>query len=329
MGCYAACQLFSQNAVKTSVFKKNLISMKNILIAGGTGLVGNRLSQLLRGQGYTVFHLSRRENLKAEFPAYAWDVEKQTIDLKAIQQADYIINLAGSGIADKRWTAARKKDIIESRVHAALLLKHALDNTLHHVKAYISASAMGFYGDRDNELLDENAEQGTGFLAECTSIWENAIAEVAKTGIRTVAFRIGVVMSTKGGALQKMLIPFMFRLGVYFGNGKQWYSWIHIDDLCGMFIWAIENEKATGVYNAVAPTPLSNYDLTAAISKAKGGGYLLVPVPAFALRIGMGEMTDAVLNSTHCVSQKIENQGFIFKFPEAVAAFKDLFERKI
>ena len=300
--------------------------MKNILIAGGTGLVGNRLSQLLRDMGYTVFHLSRRENKEAEFPAYAWDINKQTLDLKAIEQADFIINLAGSGIAEKRWTAARKKDVIESRVQSALLLKQALNTTNHAAKAYISASAIGFYGDSGDEIVSETSNKGTGFLAESTLAWENAIAEVAKTGIRTVALRIGIVMSPKGGALQKMLIPFMFRLGVYFGNGKQWYSWIHIDDLCRMFIWAIENEKAQGTYNAVAPTPLSNYDLTAAISEAKGGYYLLVPAPSFALRLGMGEMADAVLNSTHVSSQKIENEGFKFKFPEAVAAFKDLFK---
>jgi uncharacterized protein len=303
--------------------------MKNILIAGGTGLVGSRLSHILRGMGYTVSHLSRRENLKAEFPAYAWDVEKQTLDVRAITQADCIINLAGSGIVDKRWTEARKKDIIDSRVQSALLLKNTLNTTNHKIKAYLSASAIGFYGDRENEPLPENAPQGIGFLTESTVAWENAVAEVGKTGIRTVALRIGIVMSTKGGALQKMLISFLFRMGVYFGNGKQWYSWIHIDDLCRMFVWAIENETAKGVYNAVSPTPLSNYDLTKAISTAKGGAYLLMPAPAFALRLAMGEMADAVLYSTLASSQKIENEGFTFKFPEAVSALKDLLERKI
>jgi uncharacterized protein len=303
--------------------------MKNILIAGGTGLVGSRLSHILRGMGYTVSHLSRRENLKAEFPAYAWDVEKQTLDVRAITQADCIINLAGSGIVDKRWTEARKKDIIDSRVQSALLLKNTLNTTNHKIKAYLSASAIGFYGDRENELLPENAPSGTGFLTESTVAWENAAAEVGKTGIRTVALRIGIVMSTKGGALQKMLISFLFRMGVYFGNGKQWYSWIHIDDLCRMFVWAIENETAKGVYNAVSPTPLSNYDLTKAISTAKGGAYLLMPAPAFALRLAMGEMADAVLYSTLASSQKIEKEGFTFKFPEAVSALKDLLVRKI
>lgn len=279
--------------------------------------------------GYSVFHLSRRENLDAEFPAYAWDIEKQTLDERAIEKADYIINLAGSGIADKRWSKARKKDIIDSRVQSAFLLKKTLETTNHTIKAYLSASAIGFYGDRGNERLHETAPKGTGFLTESTVEWEKAVAEVAKTGIRTVVLRTGIVMSTKGGALEKMLLSFMFRLGIYFGNGKQWYSWIHIDDLCRMFIWAIENEKAEGVYNAVSPQPLSNYDLTKAISTAKGGAYLLMPAPAFALRLAMGEMADAVLNSSKVSSQKIENEGFTFQFPEAVLALKDLLKRKV
>jgi uncharacterized protein len=308
---------------------KKSFFMKNVLIAGGTGLVGNRLSQILRDRGYTVFHLSRRENLQAEFPAYAWDIAKQTIDIRAIEKADFIINLAGSGIADKRWSNARKKDIIDSRVQSALLLKHTLEKTNHPIKAYLSASAIGFYGDRGNEFLLETANKGTGFLTESTVEWENAVAEVGKTGIRIVALRIGIVMSTKGGALQKMLMSFLFRLGVYFGDGKQWYSWIHIDDLCLMFAWAIGNERAHGFYNAVSPNPLSNYDLTKAISTAKGGAYVLMPAPAFALRLVMGELADAVLNSSKVSTQKIENEGFKFQFPEAVAAFKDLFQRKI
>ncbi len=303
--------------------------MQNILIAGGTGLVGIHLSRILRGRGYNVIHLSRHQNLNAEFPAYAWDIEKEMLDEEAFSQADYIINLAGSGIADKRWTDSRKRDIIESRTKSTHLLAHYLKNKPHHVKAYISASAIGYYGERGDELVTEESPAGKGFLAESTQAWENAVEEVRKIGIRTVAVRIGVVLSTEGGALEKMLISFKFRLGVYFGNGNQWFSWIHIEDLCNVFVWAIEQQKAEGIYNAVAPHPLSNYDLTEAISIAKGGGYLLIPTPALALRVAMGEMADVVLNSTKVSSQKIENQGFRFKFPEAVPALKDLFERKI
>jgi uncharacterized protein len=302
----------------------------NILIAGGTGLVGFRLSHILRGMGHTVHHLSRRANPKAEFPAFAWDIEKETLDINAFQNADYIINLAGSGIVDKRWTAARKKDIIDSRVQSTLLLKKYLTTTPNKVKAYISASAIGYYGDRQEALLMEDAAPADkGFLSESTIAWEKAVGEIANTGLRTVAIRIGIVMSTQGGAMEKMLIPFMFRLGVYFGNGQQWYSWIHIEDLCHIFVWAIENDKAQGIYNGVAPNPLTNYDLTKAMATAKGGFHILLPAPSVAMRIGMGEMADTVLGSTKVSSQKIENQGFTFKYPTALEAIKDLLARKI
>ncbi len=303
--------------------------MKNILIAGGTGLVGIHLSRMLKSKGYNVMHLSRRQNKDAEFPAYAWDIQKGVVDEEAFLKADYIINLAGSGIADKRWTADRKKDIIESRTQSTLLLKKYLSETAHHVKAYLSASAIGFYGERGEELVTEKSPNGKGFLGQSTGAWEKAIEEVSATGIRTVAIRIGIVLSTEGGALEKMLIPFMFRTGVYFGSGDQWYSWIHIDDLCNIFIWAIENEKSKGVYNAVSPNPLSNYAFTEAISEAKGGGYLLLPTPTFALRLAMGEMADVVLTSTKVSGQKIIKEGFVFQFPEAVEALKDLFKRKV
>jgi uncharacterized protein len=298
--------------------------MKNILIAGGTGLIGTHLSQLLKSKGYAVSHLSRRANPNAEFPTYAWQPEKGTFDKKAFDEADAIINLAGAGIADKLWSEKRKREIIESRTSGNALIAQYLRSEKHHVKTYISASAIGFYADRGDELMTETSSAGTGFLAESTVAWEKAIDAVAATNTRTVALRIGVVLSPEGGALQKMLISFLFRLGVYFGNGRQWVSWIHRMDLCNLFVWALENPSAHGTYNAVAPTPLSNLDLTEAISTAKGGFYLLLPTPSFLLRLVMGEMADVVLGSTWVSSQKIENQGFKFKFPDALTALKDL-----
>jgi uncharacterized protein len=300
--------------------------MQTVLIAGGTGLVGSRLSELLRGRGYKVIHLSRRQNLDAEFPAYAWDIEKSTIDETALSQADYIINLAGAGIADKRWSAARKKLIIESRTQSTALLGRFIKEKSLKIKAYLSASAIGFYGNRQDDIMTEESSAGNGFLVESTIEWEKYVNEISSLGIRTIALRIGIVLTTKGGALEKMLISFWFRMGVYFGNGKQWFSWIHIEDVCNMFVWAIENEKVAGVYNAVAPNSLTNYDLTKAISDAKGGGYLMFPTPVFALRLGMGEMADVVLNSTRVSAQKVENQGFRFQFREIIPALRDLFK---
>jgi uncharacterized protein len=299
--------------------------MKKILIAGGTGLIGKHLSQLLKNNGYEVTHLSRRANPNAEFPTYAWQPEAGTFDRKAFDEADAIINLAGAGIADKLWSKERKKEIIESRTSGNALIANYLRSNNHSIQTYISASAIGFYADRGDELMTETTTVGKGFLAESTAAWEQAIQEVAATNVRTVALRIGVVLSPEGGALQKMLLSFMFRLGVYFGNGQQWTSWIHRADLCNIFLWALQNQDIKGIYNAVAPTPISNYDLTKAISVAKGGGYLMLPTPSFALRLGMGEMADVVLGSTKVSSQKIENQGFIFRFPKVAEALKDLF----
>ena len=214
--------------------------MKKILIAGGTGLLGTRLSFLLQEKGYQVLHLSRQQNLDATFPAYKWDLKEKYIDPSAMNQADVIINLAGAGVADARWTDARKKLIIDSRVDSASLLKSYISSGKTPAKTYLSASAIGYYGDRGNQLLKETDPPGDeGFLPKSVVAWENAINEVAGTGIRTVAFRIGIVLSTKGGALEKMLIPFNFFNGTYFGDGSMYYSWIHIDDMARMFIMGL------------------------------------------------------------------------------------------
>lgn len=298
--------------------------MKNILIAGGTGLVGTKLSHLLRGQGYHVAHLSRHADPQAEFPTFAWQPDKGIYDKKAFENIDAIINLAGAGIVDKRWTAARKKIIIESRTLSNTLIAKFLNEEKHQVKAYISASAIGFYADRGAELMTEKNTAGKGFLAESTIAWENAIDEVRKTGVRTVVLRIGIVLSTEGGALPEMLKPFVARTGVYFGNGEQFLSWIHIDDLCRMFQLALEQDKMRGIFNAVAPNPMTNYAFTQTIAEAKGGGYLMLPAPAFTLRLAMGEMADTVLGSTNVSSQKIENQGFTFVYTDALSALKSL-----
>jgi uncharacterized protein len=298
--------------------------MKNILIAGGTGLIGTKLSHLLRGAGYTVTHLSRRADTNAEFPSFAWQPEKGIYDKKAFDKIDAIINLAGAGIVDKRWTNARKRTIIESRTSSNVLIAGFLQKEQHAIKAYISASAIGFYSDRGNTLMTEKDKAGKGFLAESTIAWENAIDEVRKTGIRTVALRIGIVLSTEGGALPEMLKSFHVRTAVYFGDGAQYISWIHIDDVCRMFQFALEKADMAGVFNAVAPKPMTNYAFTEAMIEAKGGGYLKVPAPSFALRIALGEMADTVLGSTNVSSQQIENQGFEFIYRDAAGALKDL-----
>ncbi|HKK78668.1 MAG TPA: TIGR01777 family oxidoreductase [Phaeodactylibacter sp.] len=298
--------------------------MPTVLIGGGSGLIGTRLSQLLQEKGYDPIHLSRRQRPNAPYPTYQWDAEAGTIEDEAVQAADYVINLAGAGIADKPWTKARKALIISSRVKTARLFKEAFERTGHNPKAYLSSSAIGYYGDRGETLMTEEAEAGTGFLSESTVAWESAIQEVAQTGTRTVGIRIGIVMSTQGGALEKMLIPFRFYTGTYFGDGQQWYSWVHIDDICRLFIHAMENESMNGFYNGVAPNPVRNKTLVEQIKNAMNSPAILVPAPTFALRLAMGEMADAVLDSTKVSAEKTQSTGFDFQFPEIEKALGDL-----
>ncbi len=305
--------------------------MKKVLIAGGTGLVGTHLSQLLNDKGYEVVHLSRKKNPKATYPTFVWDTEKGTIEAAALQGVEYVINLAGTGIADGLWTTSRKKLLIDSRVKGADLLAKAIKNLAQKPKAYLSAAAIGIYGDRGDEVLTEKSAIGKGgFMVQCCEEWEDAIEAVATTtGIRTVAFRIGIVLSTKGGALQKMLLPLNFFTASYFGTGEQWYSWIHIDDVCQFFLKAMEEEQMEGVYNSTTPNPLTNKDLTKRMVKALGKRALVIPAPTAALRLGMGEMADVVLNSNKVLPKRLEEHGVSFQFPTFEEAVKDIVERGV
>ena len=301
--------------------------MSTVLLAGGSGLIGQRLSILLEKKGYGVIFLSRKKKSDDRF--FQWDVEKGTIDSIAIQKADYVINLAGAGIADKRWTKNRKKFLIESRTQTAALLKDSFEK-IKNPKAYFSASAIGFYGNRGDDWLTENSDpQPEGFLSECTIAWENAARSIAKLNIRTAIFRIGIVLSMKGGALPEMILPMKFGARVSFGDGKAYYPWVHIDDVCNMFIWALENEKANGIYNAVAPKPLMIKKLANEIHEARGGFTLPVPAPAFILKLMMGEMADMLLNSARVSAEKILKSGYKFKFPEIQPALKNILKEKI
>lgn len=303
--------------------------MATVLIAGGSGLIGSHLSRLLFDKGYKVIHLSRSNKPDAPFTTYKWDVESQYIEEEAIRQADYVVNLAGAGIADQRWTPARKKVIIDSRVNSARLLLGAFEKFKRRPKAYVSIVGIGYYGDRGNEWMEETSPPGKGFLPESSQAWENAVAEVAAAGIRTVAVRTGIVLSTQGGALVKMLLPMKMLTATYFGDGSQWYSWIHIDDICRILIQAIENESMQGTYNGVAPNPATNKEFIRQLAEAYGGPIVMLPAPVFALRLALGEMATAILDSTRVSSRKIQETGFEFQFPELSAAFRDLFDRKI
>ena len=290
--------------------------MKKVLIAGGTGLIGSRLSYLLTQSGYEVAHLSRKIGGNPQYPTYHWDPMKGVIDQDIVSQVAYVINLAGAGIADARWTAARKKLIIDSRVKGNELLLSAFQELSDPPKAYISSAAIGYYGDRGEQEISEEDGPGIGFLSESCVAWEKSIEQIRnKTKIRTVAIRIGIGMSTQGGALEKMLLPLLAYTSTYFGNGQQWYSWIHIEDICRQFIFALENEKMEGVYNGVAPNPARNKTIAKVLPKAKGITAAVVPAPSLALRLAMGEMADAVLTVPKFQLRRYKQQDFSLSIP--------------
>lgn len=305
--------------------------MKNILITGASGLVGSRLTELLLQKGYTVSHLTRSPKSGSKIPAYAWNVEKGTIDKTAINNADAIIHLAGAGIAEHRWTSAYRRLIVDSRTKSTALLVQALrSNPTHKVSVFVGASAIGYYGNRGNELLNENSQpQADDFLSETTQLWEASYTPIfTDLHIRTAILRIGIVLSTNGGALPKTDLPLRLGApGAYFGNGNQYYSWIHIDDLCRLFIAALENPKMSGIYNAVAPQPLTNKEFVATIAKALGKWQLLLPVPELMLRLPMGQMADIVLHSAKVSCQKAMDAGFSFNFPNLPDALTNLYKK--
>ena len=303
--------------------------MQKVLITGGTGLIGSRLSNALVSKGYQVIHLSRKENLRATFPAYKWDIDNGEVDIRALEEADYIVHLAGAGVADKPWTAKRKQLIIDSRVKSGALLQQKLKEIGKRPKAIVCASASGFYGNRGDEKLDESASKGQGFLSDVVEKWEAANDGFKEVTDRLTQLRIGIVLSTQGGALQKMLPSYKLRIGAYFGSGEQYYSWIHIDDLVGMFTHAIEKEDVCGIYNAVAPNPVTNKDLAELIGKVMGKPALLVPAPAMAMRLALGELSTVVLDGAKLSTDKIRAAGFDYLFVNVNSALRDLITRNI
>ncbi len=294
-----------------------------ILITGASGLIGNRLTELLLQNGHRVWHLSR--NKKAgKVQAFVWDVENKTMDVKALEGVDTIIHLAGAGVADKRWTAERKKEILDSRINSTRLLFETLKNETHSVRTFVSASAIGYYGfGQNDEVFMEESKAGKGFLADVTKQWEEETNLIATLGLRVVKLRIGIVLSEKGGALAEMAKPIRFGVGSPLGTGRQYLSWIHIDDLCAMFSKAVEDERMQGAYNATTSW-LTNADLTRAIAHVLKKPLWLPPVPSFMMKLILGEMADIVLNGSKVSSEKIKKAGFQFKYVELDEALKNI-----
>lgn len=310
--------------------------MKTVIITGGTGLIGKQLTQLLIKKGYNVIifsHSKQNGNEQANPSVIHWDVEKGEIDAGAIAKADYIIHLAGAGVADKRWTKERKNLIVESRTKSSALLVKALQETANNVQAVISSSAIGWYGpdtftSRKNGFT-ENELPANDFLGETCRLWEESIEPVKALGKRLVKLRTGIVLSNEGGALIEFKKPLKAGIAAILGTGNQVVSWIHIDDICRMYLAAIQNETMYGAYNAVAPAPVTNKELTLALAKKmRGNAYLPVHVPAFALKLALGEMSVEVLKSATINADKILQSGFSFSYATIDAALTQLISKK-
>ena len=306
--------------------------MPNILITGGTGTIGKRLTQLLLAKGHTVTILSRKPASNASVAGihYAlWDVANGMIDVEAVCKADYIVHLAGAGVAEKRWTASRKKEILDSRIQSSALLVQTLRDNKHAVQAVVSASAIGWYGpdtaSSKQQGFTEDALPETDFLGNTCKRWEESIDPVTQLGIRLVKLRTGIVLSNDGGAYIEFKKPLRWGIAGIIGGGHQVVSWIHAEDICRMYLYAIEQSAISGVFNAVAPLPVSNKQLTLELARQLRGKFFIpVHVPSFVLKIALGELSIEVLKSTTVSAAKIKATGFQFLYPSIEAAIQGL-----
>ncbi len=291
-----------------------------VLITGGSGLIGKHLVTLLRSQKYDVNVLSRNPKEKGE---YYWDVAKGEIDDEALRAVQHVIHLAGANIGNHRWTAGYRELLLSSRVDGIGLLISKLEK-MAGLKTFISASAIGYYGQyTDEKIYDEEDEPGNDFPAQLCVSWETALKPLQKQGVRCVSLRTGVVLSKDGGVLKKMLAPMRYGFGAVLGSGRQYIPWIHIDDLCRMYQKALEDEGLSGVYNAVAPEHHDNESFTRTLAEVSGYRLFPLPVPAFLLNIFLGKRSSLLLKGSRVSSVKIQHY-FSFRFPGLKKALEDL-----
>jgi uncharacterized protein len=295
--------------------------MDVVLITGGTGLIGRELTRLLMQRGFEVIIVTRDLSPRGKFdvPAVsymAWNIREQTIDERAIRKADYVIHLAGAGVADRRWTRRRKREIVESRTKSSELLVKSLQEIPNRVRAVISASAIGWYDASSASRKTETDPPANDFLGNACRLWEESIDPVSDLGKRLVKIRIGIVLCNEGGALVSFRKPIRYGIAAILGSGKQMVSWIHIGDICRIFLEAITDNQYEGVYNGVAPNPVSNRALTLQLAKKmKGSFFIPLNIPGFLLKAVLGEMSIEVLKSSLISADKIRKTGFQFLCP--------------
>lgn len=297
----------------------------NILITGASGLVGFHLTELLLSKGHAVAHLGRKKSKGATVRQFTWDPSNGTIETGAVAWADTIIHLAGASVSKGRWTEERKAEIIDSRVKGAQLIAKAILQEQSKAKVFISASAVGWYGMITSEkIFTETDLPSTDFFGEVCLKWENAADLVEEAGLRTVKIRIGIVLAKEGGALPKLAAPVKWFVGSPLGSGKQWMPWIHIDDLCALFLKALEDESMSGPYNAVGTHPVTNKEFVKTIGNVLHRPVFFPPVPKFALKIFLGEMANIVTEGSRVSNDKIVKTGFVFKYNSLEVALSNL-----
>ncbi|TDX09542.1 TIGR01777 family oxidoreductase [Flavobacterium sp. S87F.05.LMB.W.Kidney.N] len=291
---------------------------QNVLLTGGSGFIGKHLTDTLLEAGYSVSILSRSERENSpSITYYKWDLNKNYIDENAVLNADYIIHLAGEGIVEKRWTDKRKKELLESRIKPIDLIFSVLEQNNKKLNAFISASAVGIYGAvTSHKICTENTPPADDFLGSICQKWESTVDKIDSLEIRTVKIRTGIVLGKNEGFLKKMIPTFKSGFGSVLGSGKQYLSWIHIDDLCNIYLKSIEDEKLKGAYNACITDNTTNSSFSKTLANLFGYSIWLPKVPPFILKIFLGEMSEAVLTGQRVSSEKIQKTGFEFQFTD-------------
>jgi uncharacterized protein (TIGR01777 family) len=286
-----------------------------VLISGASGFLGQAICAQLKTSGHKVLPLVRRRSKRPAEEEVYWNPESEEIEQDRLEGVDAVIHLAGEPVVG-RWTDSKRARIYDSRVHGTRFLTQSLAALEQPPKVFISASAIGYYGERGDEELDEASSKGEGFLANVSADWESASQALKEKGVRLAWMRIGLVLSPKGGALGKMLLPFKLGLGGILGPGTQWMSWIALDDLVGGFLHVLMKEDLEGVFNAVAPEPCTNHSFTKTLGKVLKRPTIF-PVPAFVLKLLLGEMAEALfLGSTRVHPKRLMQEGYSFKCPD-------------
>ena len=300
--------------------------MSRVLITGGSGLIGQSLGKSLQRAGHEVSILSRKGSPDSPIPSHFWDVEGQQISKELVNTCDYIVHLAGANMGGRRWTPARKKVIVNSRIKSAKLIYDHLDPVNSRLKAFITSSAIGYYGARTSDrIFIETDPPAEDFLGKTCRDWEAAADRFSELGIRTVKIRTGVVITKKGGALSRLQLPVKLGLGAALGDGSQYMPWIHLNDLCAIYMHALENESMLGAYNAVAPEHITNRELTRKLAKKLGRPLWIPNIPSFGMKLLFGEMASMLLKGSRVSSEKIRKTGFSFQFPDIDSALQELF----